>query len=57
LQGAVHSHVRRGLNAGLTRDELEQVTILAITTIGWPAALAAFSWIDEELAQENSAEP
>src|SRR5215831_13044478 len=49
LQGAVHSHVRRGLAAGLTQHELEQVALLAITTVGWPSAMAALSWIKEEI--------
>jgi alkylhydroperoxidase/carboxymuconolactone decarboxylase family protein YurZ len=48
LEGAVHSHVRRGLRAGLTTQELEHVALLGITTIGWPSALAALSWIEEE---------
>jgi alkylhydroperoxidase/carboxymuconolactone decarboxylase family protein YurZ len=49
LNGAVHSHVRRGLAAGLTPTELRHVAILAITTAGWPSAIAALSWINEEL--------
>jgi len=51
LQGAVHSHVRRGLDAGLTQPQLEQVALLAITTIGWPSAIAALSWIKEEIGR------
>jgi alkylhydroperoxidase/carboxymuconolactone decarboxylase family protein YurZ len=47
LEGAVHSHTRRGLAAGLSQAELEHVAVLAITTVGWPTALAAFSWLDE----------
>ena len=47
LEGAVHSHVRRGLSAGLTKEEIEHVALLAITTIGWPSAIAALSWIEE----------
>ncbi len=53
LEGAVHSHVRRGLKAGLTRQELEHVGLLAITTVGWPSALAALSWIEEELDRQR----
>jgi alkylhydroperoxidase/carboxymuconolactone decarboxylase family protein YurZ len=53
LEGAVRSQVRRGLALGLSRKELEHVAILAITTAGWPSALAAYSWIDAEL-QKNS---
>jgi 4-carboxymuconolactone decarboxylase len=48
-EGAVHSHVRRALGAGLTRDEIRHVTFLAITTVGWPAAIAALSWIEDAL--------
>jgi alkylhydroperoxidase/carboxymuconolactone decarboxylase family protein YurZ len=51
LEGAVHSHVRRGLKAGLTREELRHVALLAITTNGWPSAIAALSWIDSTLEQ------
>jgi alkylhydroperoxidase/carboxymuconolactone decarboxylase family protein YurZ len=47
LEGAVHSHTRRGLAAGLSQAELEHVAVLAIATLGWPTALAAFSWLDE----------
>ncbi len=46
-EGAVRSHARRGLKAGLTPAELEQVALLGITTAGWPAAFAARCWITE----------
>jgi alkylhydroperoxidase/carboxymuconolactone decarboxylase family protein YurZ len=49
LEGAVHSHVRRGVAAGLTREELRHVALLAIPTIGWPSAVAALSWIEDAL--------
>lgn len=48
-EGAVHSHVRRGLDAGLTREEIRHVALLAITTVGWPAAVAALSWVEDAL--------
>jgi len=44
-EGAVHSHVRRGLDEGLTADELEHVSTLAITTLGFPQAIAARTWV------------
>lgn len=47
LEGGVHSHVRRGLAEGLSKDELQHVALLAITTIGWPSAIAALSWIED----------
>jgi alkylhydroperoxidase/carboxymuconolactone decarboxylase family protein YurZ len=49
LEGAVRSHVRRGRAVGVTREQMEQVALLAVTTIGWPSALAALAWIDDEL--------
>ncbi len=49
LQGAVHSHTRRGRAAGLTNEEMEHVALLGITTVGWPTAIAGLSWIEEEL--------
>jgi alkylhydroperoxidase/carboxymuconolactone decarboxylase family protein YurZ len=47
-EGAVHSAVRNAVRAGITREEIEHVVILAITTLGWPAAYAAMTWIDDE---------
>ena len=46
-EGAVHSAVRQALHSGATREELRHVAILAITTIGWPSAHAALTWIDD----------
>jgi alkylhydroperoxidase/carboxymuconolactone decarboxylase family protein YurZ len=47
LEGAVHAHVRRGLKEGLSPDELRHVAILAVTTLGWPSAMAALTWIED----------
>jgi alkylhydroperoxidase/carboxymuconolactone decarboxylase family protein YurZ len=52
-EGAVHSAARNALKSGVTKEEMEQVTILAITTIGWPAAHAAMTWIDDDLAKSR----
>ena len=46
-EGAVHSHVRQALEEGLTKKELQQVALMAITTLGFPAAMAANSWIND----------
>jgi alkylhydroperoxidase/carboxymuconolactone decarboxylase family protein YurZ len=48
-EGAVHSATRNALKSGITREELEHVAILAITTIGWPGANAAMTWIDDDV--------
>jgi 4-carboxymuconolactone decarboxylase len=47
-EGAVHSGVRKARDAGATPAEMEQVVALAASTIGLPAAVAAWSWVKEE---------
>jgi alkylhydroperoxidase/carboxymuconolactone decarboxylase family protein YurZ len=47
LEGATHSAVRHALDAGITREELAQVAMLAITTIGFPTAMRAMTWIED----------
>jgi alkylhydroperoxidase/carboxymuconolactone decarboxylase family protein YurZ len=46
-EGAVHSAVRHALDSGITPEELRQAAVLSITTIGWPAAHAALTWIED----------
>ena len=53
LQGAVGAHTRRSLADGLTREELEHVALLGVTTVGWPSAVAAYSWIEDECAKRE----
>lgn len=47
LEGATHSHTRRGLELGLTAEELRQVALLGITTLGFPSAVRAYTWIND----------
>lgn len=49
LEGAVHSHARRALEAGASPDEIGHVVSLAVTTVGFPTAVAAFTWVEEVL--------
>lgn len=46
-EGAVHSHARRAVSEGIARDALKQVALLAITTIGFPQAMRAATWIED----------
>ncbi len=48
-EGAVKSNARKALAAGASADEVRQVGILAITTCGFPSAIAGIGWIDEVL--------
>jgi 4-carboxymuconolactone decarboxylase len=53
-EGAVHSAARNALKSGAALEELHHVAILAITTIGWPAAFAAMTWIDDAAARRKN---
>jgi alkylhydroperoxidase/carboxymuconolactone decarboxylase family protein YurZ len=46
-EGAVHSHVRRGLDEGLDPETLKHAAVLAIPTVGFPKAIAALTWIED----------
>jgi len=46
-EGAVHSHVRRGLDEGVDPEALRHVALLGIPTLGFPEAMAANSWITD----------
>ena len=48
-EGAVHSHTRKCLEAGHSADAIRQVVLLAIPTAGFPAAMAALSWVNDIL--------
>jgi alkylhydroperoxidase/carboxymuconolactone decarboxylase family protein YurZ len=48
-EGAVKSNARKALAAGASAGEVRQVGMLAITTCGFPSAIAGIGWIDEVL--------
>lgn len=50
LEGAVHSHARRARDAGASVEDLRHVWLLAITTLGFPSAMALRAQIDDVLA-------
>jgi len=48
LEGGTHSAVRHAKDAGISQKEMEDVAVLAITTIGFPSAMRALSWIRDQ---------
>lgn len=46
-EGAVHSHARQALDEGLTAEEIRHAALLGVTTLGFPKAIAALSWIED----------
>jgi alkylhydroperoxidase/carboxymuconolactone decarboxylase family protein YurZ len=51
-EGAVHSHARQAVEEGIPAEEIRQVCILAITTLGFPAAMAAMSWVNDVIGDD-----
>ncbi len=48
----VHSQIRRGIAERLSRDELRPVAFLAMTTLGFPNAVAALT-LFEDIVEEG----
>ncbi len=46
-EGAVHSHTRRALEEGVSREELKQVALMAIPTLGFPQGVRVLTWIED----------
>ena len=47
MEGAVHSHTRRALEAGCSADEIRHVVLLGTTTLGFPSMIKALSWVED----------
>jgi AhpD family alkylhydroperoxidase len=52
LEGAVHSHTRKAIEAGCKPEELKQVVLLSLPTIGLPSMMAALSWVDDIIEEK-----
>lgn len=49
LEGALHSHTRKAIGLGISKEEIRQTILLALPTIGLPPTMAAMSWVDDIL--------
>lgn len=52
-EGAVHSHVRRALEAGATAEQIHHALLSLTSTIGFPTVVAALSWADDVIDKAN----
>jgi alkylhydroperoxidase/carboxymuconolactone decarboxylase family protein YurZ len=52
-EGAVHSSVRKALAMGISRKEIEQLVALAAGTLGLPATVAVYSWVQDVIAEDG----
>lgn len=53
MEGAVHSHTRKALETGLSKEDIKQAILLALPTIGFPATMAAMSWAEDILDKKD----
>jgi 4-carboxymuconolactone decarboxylase len=51
-EGAVRSNVRKARAVGMSGEDIRQTALLAISTAGFPTAIAAMAWIEQVLAAE-----
>ncbi|HEX9407633.1 MAG TPA: carboxymuconolactone decarboxylase family protein [Thermoanaerobaculia bacterium] len=47
-EGGTHSAVRNARGAGVTQEELDHIAVLAITTLGFPVAMRALAWVNDQ---------
>jgi alkylhydroperoxidase/carboxymuconolactone decarboxylase family protein YurZ len=52
-EGGVHSHTRRALSAGATPEEVYHTLMVLISTVGFPAVSAAFSWVNDVIEKQT----
>lgn len=48
LESALRSHVRRAMQHGATKVEIEQAILLGMNTVGFPRTVAAWSWAHQQ---------
>ena len=54
MEGAVHSHARKALDAGATPREIRHLVLLCLTTLGFPSTMAALTWVEDVLRKRGS---
>jgi 4-carboxymuconolactone decarboxylase len=55
LEGAAHSHIRKAIEAGWTREELLHAAVLCTPTIGFPSMMRARKWVLDVAGEGGSA--
>jgi alkylhydroperoxidase/carboxymuconolactone decarboxylase family protein YurZ len=54
LEGAVHSHTRKAVEAGCSHDEIRHVALLSVTTKGFPSMIKTLSWVEDVIGSPHS---
>jgi 4-carboxymuconolactone decarboxylase len=53
---AFKAHIRKAVQAGVTREEMEHVALLMLPTVGFPTTMAMLVMIEDQLSSENPKE-
>ena len=53
LEGATHANTRKAVAAGCTPEELRQVVLLSVTTIGFSAMMRGRAWVEDVLGASS----
>lgn len=53
MESALRSHIRRGMKAGLTPAEVEHAIVQAMTTLGFPRTVQAWSWAQVQFERDR----
>ena len=53
MEGAVHSHTRRAVEAGCSPEEIRHLVLLSTTTLGFPTMMKTLSWVEDVLGQKK----
>jgi len=53
MEGAAHSHTRKALEAGATREELLHVALLLTPTVGFPNMMRGRGWVLDVLEKSR----
>ena len=49
LEGGLHSHVRKALEAGVEPEAIRHAVYLALPTLGLPSMMMASTWVEDIL--------
>jgi len=48
-EGATHSHTKRALDEGATKEEIRHTVLLLTNTLGFPNVMAGMTWVNDVL--------
>jgi alkylhydroperoxidase/carboxymuconolactone decarboxylase family protein YurZ len=52
-RGGVMSNARKAMASGATAAEIHHAILLSLTTVGFPAMIAALGWVDDVLEKNQ----